>query len=61
MALLGALSISINAVGLTNRSLRAQMSHLLGATYSINQISYDLAALRLNGLIKRLDGQHSNV
>jgi len=53
MALLGALCIGLNALGFTNRSLRAQVSHLLGVTYTINQASYDLARLRLNGLIER--------
>ena len=57
MALLGALCVSLNAVGFTHRSLRAHVSHLLGRTdpnsYTINQMSYDLARLRLNGLITR--------
>lgn len=56
MALLGALSITLNALGFTNRSLRAQVSHLLGVSiddYTINQASYDLYRLRLNGLIQR--------
>jgi predicted MarR family transcription regulator len=53
MALLGALCISLNALGFTNRSLRAQVSHLLGVAYTVNQTSYDLARLRLNGLIER--------
>jgi hypothetical protein len=53
MALLGALCVGLNALGFTNRSLRAQMSHLLGVAYTRNQASYDLARLRLNGLIQR--------
>jgi hypothetical protein len=53
MALLGALCIGLNALGFTNRSLRAQVSHLLGVSYTVNQASYDLARLRLNGLIQR--------
>src|SRR3990170_7370478 len=53
MALLGALCVGLNALGFTNRSLRAQVSHLLGAAYTVNQASYDLARLRLNGLIER--------
>ena len=53
MALLGALGVGINALGFTNRSLRAQVSHLLGLAYTVNQMSYDLARLRLNGLIER--------
>jgi predicted MarR family transcription regulator len=53
MALLGALCVGLNALGFTNRSLHAQVSHLLGVAYSVNQMSYDLARLRLNGLIER--------
>ena len=53
MALLGALCIGLNAIGFTNRSLRAQVSHLLGVAYTANQTSYDLTRLRLNGLIER--------
>jgi len=53
MALLGALCVGLNALGFTNRSLRAQVSHLLGVTYTVNQASYDLTRLRLNGLITR--------
>jgi hypothetical protein len=58
MALLGALVIGLNALGFTNRSLRAQVSRLLGVGYTVNQMSYDLARLRLNGLIARRP--HSN-
>lgn len=58
MALLGALCIGLNALGFTNRSLRAQVNHLLGAAYTVNQMSYDLARLRLNGLIERI--AHTN-
>jgi hypothetical protein len=43
MALLGALCVGLNALGFTNRSLRAQVSHLLGVAYTVNQASYDLA------------------
>ena len=53
MALLGALCVSLNAGGFTSRSLRAQVSRLLGAIYTPNQMSYDLARLRLSGLIER--------
>lgn len=57
MALVGALCLSLNAVlGFTNRSLRAQVSRLLGQDYSINQMSYDLGRLRVNELIERLEG-----
>ncbi len=59
MALAGALAIVTNVTtGFTNRSLRAQVSALLGAPYSQAQASYDLRRLRLKGLIVRL--QHSN-
>ena len=55
-ALAGALSTSVLAVtGITNKSLRALMTGLLGgATYTRNQASYDLARLRVNGLITRI-------
>ena len=60
MALVGALCITLNAViGFTNRSLRAQVTRLLGAAYSTNQMSYDLARLRLNELIERIDGSNT--
>jgi predicted MarR family transcription regulator len=59
MALLGALCIGLNALGFTNRSLRAQVSHLLGVAYTVNQASYDLARLRLNGLIERRPGSNT--
>lgn len=59
-ALAGALCTSVLAVtGITNKSLRALMTGLLGgATYTMNQASYDLARLRLNGLITRLPGKN---
>ena len=53
-ALAGALCVTLCAVtGITNRSLRALMTGLLGVPYGITQASYDLARLRLNGLIIR--------
>jgi len=59
MALAGALAITVNAViGFTNRSLRAQVSALLGIDYTMSQASYDLRRLRMKGLIVRLP--HSN-
>jgi len=59
MALAGALAISVNVLtGFTNRSLRAQVSALLGVDYTMSQASYDLRRLRLKGLITRLE--HSN-
>jgi hypothetical protein len=59
MALLGALCVGLNALGFTNRSLRAQVSHLLGVAYTVNQMSYDLARLRLNGLTERRPGTNT--
>jgi len=61
MALLGAIIITLNAVGFTNRSLRAQVNHLLGVAYTVNQISYDLARLRRNGLIERIERTNTYV
>ena len=53
-ALAGALCQTVCAVtGITNRSLRALMTGLPGAPYSMAQASYDLARLRRNGLITR--------
>ena len=41
--------------GITNKSLRALMTGLLGGSaYTMNQASYDLARLRVNGLITRI-------
>ncbi|HZE17723.1 MAG TPA: hypothetical protein VE197_19610, partial [Mycobacterium sp.] len=59
-ALAGALCTSVLAVtGITNKSLRALMTGLLGgATYTTNQASYDLARLRVNGLITRIPGKN---
>ena len=53
-ALAGALCVTLCAVtGITNRSLRALMTGLLGAPYTMTQASYDLARLRRNELITR--------
>jgi hypothetical protein len=53
-ALAGALCVTVGAVtGITNRSLRALMTGLLGVPYSMAQASYDLARLCRNGLITR--------
>src|SRR3981081_646213 len=59
-ALAGALCHTLLAVtGITNKSLRALMTGLLdGADYSMNQASYDLARLRVNGLITRIPGKN---
>lgn len=56
---LGALCVSLNAVGFASRSLRAQVSRLPGVVYTPNQMSYDLGRLRLNGLIERIDGANT--
>jgi hypothetical protein len=59
MALAGALAIGVNVVtGFTNRSLRAQVSALLGVGYTMGQAGYDLRRLRMKGLITRIE--HSN-
>ena len=47
------LCVSLNVLGFTNRSLRAQVSQLLGVDYTTHQMSYDLARLRAKGLIQR--------
>ncbi len=55
MALAGALANTLYAVtGITNKSLRALMTGLLGTAYSMNQASYDLSRLARNGLIARI-------
>jgi len=55
MALAGALASTLTAVtGITNKSLRALMTGLLGAAYSVNQASYDLTRLSRNGIITRI-------
>jgi predicted MarR family transcription regulator len=35
------------------------VSHLLGVAYTVNQMSYDLARLRLNQLIERRPGSNT--
>ena len=58
-ALAGALSQTLLAVtGITNKSLRALMTGLLGERYSMNQASYDLTRLRRNNLITRVPGRN---
>jgi hypothetical protein len=59
-ALAGALATSVLAVtGITNKSLRALMTGLLGGTdYTRNRASYDLARLTRNGLIARVPGKN---
>src|SRR5215211_6279768 len=58
-ALAGALCTSLLAVtGITNQSLRALMTGLLGEGYGMNRASYDLTRLRRNGLITRVPGRN---
>jgi hypothetical protein len=58
-ALAGALCHTLHALtGITNKSLRALMTGLLGEPYSTNQASYDLTRLRRNGLITRVPGRN---
>ena len=58
-ALAGALCHTLLAVtGITNKSLRALMTGLLGTSYSMKQASYDLARLRRNDLIHRVPGRN---
>jgi predicted transcriptional regulator len=59
-ALAGALAVSLHAVtGITNKSLRALMTGLLGdSNYGMNRASYDLTRLRRNGLIVRIEGRN---
>jgi len=58
-ALAGALCVTLHAVtGITNKSLRALMTGLLGGNYTMTQASYDLTRLRRNGLITRVPGRN---
>jgi hypothetical protein len=58
-ALAGALCSCVLAVtGITNKSLRALMTGLLGGAIR-NQASYDLARLRVNGLVTRVPGRNT--
>jgi len=55
MALAGALASTLCAVtAITNKSLRALMTGLLGTGYTMNQAGYDLSRLARNGLIARI-------
>jgi hypothetical protein len=60
--LAGALSVGLLAVtGITNKSLRALMTGLLGDRpdgYGMNPAGYDLTRLRRNGLIVRVEGRN---
>ena len=54
-ALAGFLAVWDHPVsGITNKSLRAWMTGLLGLPYAMTQACYDLARLRSNGLIERI-------
>jgi hypothetical protein len=54
-ALAGALASNLCALtGITNKSLRALMTGLLGVPYAMNQASYDLTRLTRNALITRI-------
>lgn len=60
MALLGSVAAFAHVIGgLTNRSLRAQMSAHWQSDYSSAQASYDLRRLRLKGLIARIEGSNT--
>jgi hypothetical protein len=62
MALAGSLCVALNAVtGFTNRSLRAQVTGLLGAPYTASQMTYDLRRLQHKGLIRRLARRNTYV
>jgi hypothetical protein len=59
LALMAALSSFAHlAFGLTNRSLREQVSALTGRERTARQTSYDLRRLARNGLITRVAGTH---
>ncbi|MGH3873043.1 MAG: hypothetical protein ACRDSR_16315 [Pseudonocardiaceae bacterium] len=61
-ALTGALCAIVHTItGFTNRSLRAQVTTLLGEPYTTSQMSYDLKRLRLKGLITRLPRSNTYV
>ena len=58
-ALAGALCCTLLSVtGITNKSLRALMTGLLGEPYPMSRASYDLTRLRRNGLITRIEGRN---
>jgi len=62
MVLAGALCLTVHAVaGFNNRSLRALVAGLLGATYTQSRMTYDLRRLRLDGLIRRLPRSNTYV
>lgn len=58
-ALAGALATTVHAVtGITDKSLRALMTGLLGEPYPMTKAGYDLTRLRRNGLITRVEGRN---
>lgn len=60
MALLGSIAAFAHVIGgLTNKSLRTQMTAHWRAEYSSAQASYDLRRLRLKGLIERVEGSNT--
>ncbi|MCA1708348.1 MAG: hypothetical protein LC808_35760 [Actinobacteria bacterium] len=62
MALTGALCAVVHTIGgFTNRSLRVQVTTLLGTPYTAAQMSYDLTRLRLKSLICRLPHSYTYV
>ena len=60
MALLGSIAAFAHVIGgLTNKSLRTQMSAHWRPDYSSAQATYDLRRLRLKGLIERVEGTNT--
>jgi len=60
MALLGSIAAFAHVIGgLTNKSLRAQMTAHWRPEYSSAQASYDLRRLRLKGLLERVEGSNT--
>ena len=60
MALLGSIAAFAHVIGgLTNKSLRTQMTAHWRTDYSSAQASYDLRRLRLKGLIERVQGTNT--
>ena len=59
-ALASALLMGLRVVtGITNKSLRAGVTAILGQPYNTSQASYDLRRLRLKGLIERRPGANT--
>jgi hypothetical protein len=60
MALLSSIAAFAHVIGgLTNKSLRAQMTALWNPDYTPAQASYDLRRLRLKGFIERIEGTNT--